>query len=335
MKAFVIEKPFEAGIREVEKPVPKPDEVLIKVAAAGFCGTDIHTFKGEHVTNYPIIPGHEFAGIIEETGTAVTQYKAGDRVIADPNIFCEKCFFCKQNRQIHCENIQVIGNTRNGAFAEYVTVPEQCVFSAGKMDLVEGAMAEPLACVINSHNKAAIPIGANVLICGAGTIGLMHLLMARRRGAGTITVIDVKETQLKQAEKLGADHAVFSDAAVERTLRSMYPRGFDFIIEATGVPKVAEMAVRLLADTGTYVAFGACPTDSEIRINPFDIYYRDLKIIGSYALQKTMPQSIAMINGGLDLKPLIGQIFSVDELPEKFADFVAGKTSNKMIVKFD
>lgn len=335
MKAFVIKKPYEAGVYEVERPVAKANEVLIKVAAAGFCGTDIHTFKGEHVTDYPIIPGHEFSGVVVETGNEVTQFKTGDPVIADPNVFCEKCFYCKQNKQIHCENIQVIGNTRNGAFAEYVTVPERCVFHADGLDLVVGSMAEPLACVINSHNKAAVPVGANVLICGAGTIGLMQLLMAKRRGAATVTIIDLKEPQLEKAKQLGADNAIMSDSNVQEKLRALYPRGFDFIIEATGVPKVAEMAIKLLADTGTYIAFGVCPTDSEIKVNPFDIYYRDLKIIGSYALEKTMPQAVSMIKGGLNLEPLIGKVISIDEMPEKFGEFVAGKTSNKIIVKFD
>ena len=335
MRAFVINNPSNAGVYEVEKPTPKDDEVLIKVAAAGFCGTDIHTYKGEHVTNYSIIPGHEFSGIVVDAGKKVTQFKNGDAVIADPNVFCENCYYCKQNKQIHCEHIEVIGNTRNGAFAEYVTVPERCVFPAGDIDMLEGAMAEPLACVINSHNKAAIPVGANVLICGAGTIGLMHLLMSKRRGAGRIAVIDVKEAQLAKAKELGADDAIFSDADVAQTLKQKYPKGFDFIIEATGVPKVGEMAIKLLADTGTYIAFGACPTNSEIKINPFELYYRDLKLIGSYALEKTMPQSIAMINGGINLKPLIGQVITLDEMPKVFADFVAGKTSNKIIVKFD
>lgn len=95
------------------------------------------------------------------------------------------------------------------------------------------------------------------------------------------------------------------------------------------------MAIRLLADTGTYVAFGACPTDSEIKIDPFELYYRDLKLIGSYALEKTVSKSIAMIKGGIDLKPLIGRIISLDEMPEVFKDFVAGKTNNKIIVKFN
>ena len=111
---------YEMCIRDRDRPVPKEDEVLIKVMAAGFCGTDIHTYKGEHVTNYPIIPGHEFSGVIAEIGEKVTQFKIGDLVITDPNVFCEKCHYCKQNKQIHCEHIEVIGNTRNGAFAEYV-----------------------------------------------------------------------------------------------------------------------------------------------------------------------------------------------------------------------
>ena len=335
MKAFVISNPYEAGVYEVDRPVPKEDEVLIKVMAAGFCGTDIHTYKGEHVTNYPIIPGHEFSGVIAEIGEKVTQFKIGDLVITDPNVFCEKCHYCKQNKQIHCEHIEVIGNTRNGAFAEYVAVPEQCVFLAEGLDPIEGAMVEPLACIINSHNKALIPVGADVLICGAGTIGLMHLLMAKRRGAGKIIVIDVKETQLKMAKELGADDVIYSDAKVEDTLKRMYPRGFDHIIEATGVPRVGEMAIRLLADTGTYVAFGACPTESEMKINPFDLYYRDLKLIGSYALEKTMSQSIAMIKRGIDLKRLIGRIITMDEMPEVFEAFVEGKTNNKIIVSFD
>ncbi len=273
--------------------------------------------------------------MIEDIGSAVKGFKPGDAVIADPNVFCENCHFCKQNQQIHCENIEVIGNTRNGAFAEYVTVPERCVFHADGIDFIEGAMAEPLACVINAHNKAAIPVGANVLICGAGAIGLMHVLMSKRRGAGRIVVIDLKPSQLEMAKELGADDVLISDANIAATLKNRYPRGFEFVIEATGVPKVAQTAIPLLANTGTYIAFGACPVNSAITINPFDLYYRDLRLIGSYALQKTMPQAIAMLKGGINLKPLVGRTVSLTEMPEAFADFCAGRAVNKTIVTFD
>ena len=336
MKAFVINKPFDAGVYDVEKPVPKSDEVLIKVKAAGFCGTDIHTYKGEHPAVYPIIPGHEFSGVVVECGEGITQFKPGDKVIADPNIFCENCPSCKANKQIHCKNIKVIGNTRNGAFAEYVTVPERCVFHAEGLDLIQGSMAEPLACCINSHNKYEIAIGSRVLVLGAGTIGLMQIMLCKRRGAADITVIDVKPGQLEMAAKLGANHTVLSDKDVESKLREIHPEGYDIIIDATGVPFVVEMGIRLLANTGTFVSFGACAPNSEIKVNPFDIYYKDLKIIGSYALQKTMGQSIAIIGeGGLDLSPLIGQVIPLEDMPRVFDDFVNGRTQNKIIVAFD
>lgn len=336
MKAFVINKPLDAGVYEVEKPSIRPDEVLIKVKAAGFCGTDVHTFKGEHPTRYPVIPGHEFSGTVAECGAQVAHFKPGDRVVADPNIFCENCAACKANHQIHCEHIQVIGNTRNGAFAEYVAVPERCVFAADSMDLIQGAMAEPLSCCINSHNKYDIRIGSRVLILGAGTIGLMQLMLVKRRGACDITVVDIKDEQLAMARELGADCVVRSDADVERTLRARHAKGFDIVIDATGVPKVVEMGIRLVAETGTFVAFGACPPDAQIVVNPFDIYYKDLRIIGSYALEKTMGQALRMLDeGALDLRPLIGRVISLDEMPAVFDEFVHGRTQGKVVVVFD
>lgn len=335
MKAFVILKPNEFKIMEVEKPRPKNDEVLVKVSASGFCGTDVHTFKGEHPAVYPIIPGHEFAGTVEETGPLAHAFKHGDSVIADPNIFCENCYYCKQNKQIHCENIKVIGNTAHGAFAEYVIVPERCLFNADNIDPIEGAMAEPLACVINAHNKAPIPLGGSVLIFGAGTIGLMHLIISLRAGASSVTIVDIKPDQLKLAKTLGADHALVSDEKLEHTLKQLQPRGYSYVIDATGVAKVVEFAITHLANTGTFIAFGACPKESHITLNPFDLYYRDWKLIGSYALEKTMPQSITMLSEGkLNLSPLVGKIITLEEMPDAFAAFCDGKTNNKIIVKF-
>lgn len=336
MKAFRINNPYDAGICEIPIPVPAADEVLIKVKAAGFCGTDIHTYKGEHPTQYPIVPGHEFSGTIAGIGADVNNFKVGDNVIADPNVFCENCDSCKSNHQIHCQNIKVIGNTRDGAFAEYVTVPERCVFNAGNIDLLQGALAEPLSCCINSHNKIEIKFGSKVLILGAETIGLMQMLLCKRRGASSITIIDTKQSQIDMAKKLGADNALISDSGIENKLKELSNDGYDIIIDATGVPKVVEMGIRLLATNGTFISFGACTPDSQITVNPFDIYYKDLKIIGSYALQKTLGQAIKMMDeGGLDLKPLIGKTISIDEMPKVFDDFVNGKTNNKIIVTFE
>jgi 2-desacetyl-2-hydroxyethyl bacteriochlorophyllide A dehydrogenase len=335
MKAFVITEPNKFSLMDVPKPEPAEDEVLIKVAAAGLCGTDIHTYRGEHPTVYPLIPGHEFSGVVEAVGPQAHNFKSGDRVVADPNIFCENCHYCKQNKQMHCENIKVVGNTRAGAFAEYVSVPERCVFSARNMDLTQAAMAEPLSCVINAHNKIRVPVGGSVLIFGVGTIGLMHLLLCLRSGASTVTVVDKKESQLAMAKKLGATHALVSDANLESNLKAIQSRGFSVVIDATGVPKVVEQAIPYLAKTGIFLCFGACPIKSSITINPFDLYYNEWKFVGSYALQKTMPQAIAMLSEGkLDLAPLIGKTITLDEMPEQFIAFCEGKTSNKTIVVF-
>lgn len=334
MKAFVITKPNQAELKDIPIPVPAPDEVLIKVAASGFCGTDIHTYKGEHPAKYPLVPGHEFSGIVATVGAAVTQYKPGDPVVADPNIFCESCYFCKQNKQIHCENLQVVGNTRNGAFAEFVAVPAPCVFPVAGLDLVQASMAEPLGCVINAHNKVTFPLGGNVAIFGAGTIGLMHLLIAKRRGAANVVVVDLKEEQLRLATTLGADATYRSTAETPATLRKDFPRGFEVVIDATGSPKVVEAAIPLTAVTGTFLAFGACPVESSININPFDLYYRDWNLVGSYALEKTLGQSIALMQNGLDLSLLVGRTISLTEMPETFDAFLHGKTNNKVIVTF-
>lgn len=336
MKALVIEEPYKVVVKEVPKPIPADDELLVRVAATGFCGSDIHIFKGEHISKYPTIPGHEFSGIVEACGEKVVNFKPGDHISADPNIFCENCDACKNNHQIHCKNLDILGSLRDGAFAEYVTVPERCAFHIGNMDLIQASMCEPFGCVINSHNKFEIPVGGRVLIMGAGTIGLMQLIISKRRGAAQIVMIDIKDGQLKKAKDLGADVVLMSDANVEQKLREIAPEGFEIIIDATGVPKCVEMGVRLLKYTGAMIVFGACPTGSKIEVDPFDIFNRDLRIIGSYALQKTLGQSIAMLTeGGIDLKPVIGQVITLADSARVFKDFVDGKTCNKIIVKFD
>ena len=257
-------------------------------------------------------------------------------MICNPNIFCENCNACKSNHQIHCENIKVIGNTQDGAFAEYVRVPEQCAFHSDDIDFVLDSMAEPLGCVINAHNKFQMPIGSDVLIFGAGTIGLMHLMLSNRRGEDCAIMVDVKPQQLKLAKQLGASDVLLSTSNLIGKLREIAPAGFQVIIDATGVPKVVEQAITLLSDSGIFIGFGACPVKSSISINPFDLYYHDWKLIGSYALEKTLPQALAIISSGkLDLLPLVCEQISLDEMPGKFKDFVSGLTNNKIIVCFD
>src|SRR5258706_15571726 len=145
MYAALIEAPGKARVIETDQPVPGPDDVLIEVAAAGICGTDLHIFHGEYEAIYPLIPGHEFSGIVVACGERVTRFKVGDRVTADPNIPCNRCPACQRNEPNQCENLAAIGVTRNGAFARYVTAPEGNGFAINDLSFAAAQLGEPPA----------------------------------------------------------------------------------------------------------------------------------------------------------------------------------------------
>lgn len=329
MKAFSISKAFSGTVLEADRPIPNEDEILLKVMAAGLCGTDVHIYKGEYYGSYPRIPGHEFAGIVEAVGSKVTRFSVGQRVAADPNIFCEGCEACKENRQNFCEDMHAVGVTRHGAFAEYLTVPEQCVFDIGNLSFTEGSMIEPLACAIHGQNAIHIPLGSNVLIFGAGPIGLMHLQLSRINGAGTVTVVDLYEEKLALARELGAAQTYTSAQFLEKGIPNFYP----VVIDCTGVPKVIEDAVKYVRDAGTLLFFGVCPTDSEMRLNPYEVFKRELTLVGTFALRKTFGSALKVIQSGqINLLKLVGTRAGIDEAPDIFERIAtSGNSGLKMV----
>ena len=153
MKACRIIGKRKIEVTSIKIPKLKDNDILIKVKAAGICGTDVHIFKGDYFSSYPITPGHEFSGIVEKIGKNVTRFKPGDNVIADPNNFCENCYFCRINLQNHCENFEATGVTYDGAFAEYVAVPENSVFNIDGIPFDQAAFIEPLACVVYGQQR--------------------------------------------------------------------------------------------------------------------------------------------------------------------------------------
>lgn len=328
MQAFFIEKPMQGDIMDTDIPKPGHDEILLKVMAAGLCGTDVHIYKGDYYGDYPRIPGHEFSGIVAGVGAGVTRFQVGQKVSADPNIFCESCEACKQNLQNFCEDMRAVGVTRHGAFAQYLTVPERCVFPIGDLSFTEAALVEPLACVVQGHNKAKLPLGAHVLIYGAGPIGMLHVQLSRINGAATVTVVDPVESKLEIAQKMGATHAYTPDAFVAKDLKNH----FEFVIDCTGIPKVIEDAVPYVRDAGTLLFFGVCPTDSLIHVNPYEIYKRELNLIGSFALKKTFGAALRLAQSGkLDLKGIVDRKLLLHEAPAFFDAAVSGNSGLKAV----
>lgn len=314
MKAAFIRQPGEADVATSPEPTLGADDVLIRVHAAGICGTDLHIFKGEYEATYPLIPGHEFSGEVAAVGENVRNFRVGDRVTADPNIPCNRCRYCQKNQPNQCLNLRAIGVTQSGAFSEYVIAPEGNVFSIDTMSYSEAALIEPLACVVWGLQRVEVHPGDSALVLGAGPMGCLVTQGIKHAGAARVVVTDVVPWRLQLAEQLGATETVVADERQSVMLASIEPDGFDIVVDATGIPRVLEGAFAYVKPRGKVWVFGVTPRGTLINFPPYEVFRRDLKIIGSFAVNRTFPQSIALIrSGAVQVGPLISHQLALDE----------------------
>lgn len=309
----------ELAVREAPDPEPGPNEVLVRVAACGICGTDQHIFEGDFFPSYPLIGGHELAGHVVALGPQKfeTALREGDRVAVDPSLFCGTCFFCQRSQGNHCLNWNAIGVTRDGGFAEYVVAPTANVYPVGDMDMEVAAFIEPISCVVYGLQRLRIPVGANALIYGAGPIGLLMLQLVRHGGASTVAVVDLKPEKLDLARSLGAHETVSAGPEADDALRELSPLGFDAVIDCTGVPTVVEHMFVHARNNGKLLFFGVNPPEARVEISPYDVYQKDLEIYGSFALRYTFHDALALLrSGAVDVKPLLSDRFPIEGFPE-------------------
>ena len=334
MRAAVIKGPNQIAIEDVPRPRPKKTEAIVKVVACGVCGTDVHILAGEFPVRYPCIPGHESFGVVDEVGGEVTGVKTGDMVAIDPAVTCNSCYFCAQNKQNHCENWNAIGGSLPGAYAEYVAVPQSNLFPASFSDPGVGVLVEPLACVIYGQERARLAIGDSVLIFGAGPIGLLHLQLSLRAGASVADVVDLNPERLELARMLGARHCVSGrNEKLAEALRDLEPRGYDLVIDATGSTRALKSAIPRVKNSGKLLIFGVCPEGEKIEISPFDVYRRDLSILGSFSIRRTFLSALRMIEGGhLQLDALVGERYRLEDLPRALDRMAKGATNKKLLV---
>lgn len=297
MNAIQIIKPGHFILADLPIQDPGPNEVQIKVAAAGICGTDLHIFHGEYEATYPIVPGHEFSGTITQVGSQVKYFSVGDRVTADPNIPCYRCNACKRGFMNQCENLQAVGVTQNGAFSSYVVVPEGVVFPIGDLPFDEAAMIEPLACVAWGLKRVGVQPGDSVLIFGAGPMGCLVSQAVRSAGACEVTVVDPVAWRLEIARELGATNTILYPTA-ETITPEFKPGGYDIAVDATGVKQVLESAFHYAKPRGKIWVFGVVPPSEMASFNPYDVFRKDLSIIGSFAVNQTFHEAIEMIQSG-------------------------------------
>lgn len=296
MKALVIDRPGSFAVQAVPDPTPRPGDVIIAVRAAGICGTDLHILAGEFPpAPYPLVPGHEFAGDIVASGADVTGLRVGDRVAVDPSLFCGRCVYCRRGRGNLCENWGAVGDTVDGAFAEYVRVPAANAYPIPEhMPYTTAALVEPLSCVVHGLRRLAMPAGSELLIVGGGTIGLLLAQAAARAGAATVSVLEPDSARRDLALKWGADAA----AGTLEELLADRAVGFEYAIEATGVPAAAQSAVAGLCRGGTMLVFGVAPPDARLPLSQFQVYNDEINVLGSMAVLNSFGPALALMSAG-------------------------------------
>lgn len=320
MKAAVFYGPNDLRLEKVPVPEIGENDVLLKVDMCGICGTDVHIFRGHFpAPNLPLIPGHEFVGHVVAIGSNVDYVKADDYVTADINISCGHCYFCRRQQKLFCPQIRQIGVHMHGGLAEYVKVPAASIYQVpATFSPRQGAYIEPLACAVHGQDRANIRTGSSVAIIGGGPMGLAHIQLAKLKGASPIICTELNKTRLQKAREMGADVAVDAGEtdAVEEVLRLTEGRGADYVIEAVGSIHTYKQAFQMVRRGGTVVAYGAAPSTAALDLKPFDIYSKELTIVGSYAgTYETWPEAIALIQGGrFDPDKIITQIAPLEEI---------------------
>lgn len=314
MRAAIIDKPGEIRVGNVEDPTPGTGEVVIRVGACGICGTDLHIADGEFPpTPYPIVPGHEFAGEVVALGPGVEDVSEGARVAVDPSLFCGHCDFCRRGRGNLCLNWGAIGDTVDGAFAEYAAVPAANAYVLpNEISYREAALIEPLSCAVHGMHRLAPQIGDTFLIVGAGTMGLMLLQLALRGGASRACVADLNPERLARAEQLGAS---CTDTDLKR-LAEEEPLGFDCVIDATGVPGAIEAAFDTVKRGGKLLIFGVSPDEARVSLSPFRIYNDEITVLGSMAVLHSFAPAVDLIaSRAFNAEALLTRALPLQEYP--------------------
>jgi 2-desacetyl-2-hydroxyethyl bacteriochlorophyllide A dehydrogenase len=314
VKAAVIKSVGEVAIENVDDPTPQAGEVVVRVAACGLCGTDLHILQGEFAPSLPIIPGHEFAGVVVASGPGVLDVSEGDRVAVDPSLYCNECHYCRLGRNNLCLRWGAIGVTVAGGAAEYVAVPAaNCVRLPEQVDTADATLIEPLACAVRGYDVLRSQLGSRVLIYGAGTMGLMMLKLAQHVGAVSVDVVDLNPERLAVAARLGLSNAAPSAGEIEPAF------GWDLVIDATGNTAAIQDGIARVGPGGTFLQFGVADYAARATIEPYRIYNKEITITGSMAVLHSYERAAELFAAGV-LDPAD---FITDRLPlDRYADAI-------------
>jgi L-iditol 2-dehydrogenase len=326
MKALILERYNELAYRDVAAPDIVEDEVLVRVAACGICGSDIHGMDGSTGRRIPpLIMGHEAAGVIARVGPAVSQWAPGDRVTFDSTIYCGQCFHCRRGEINLCDNRRVLGVSpgayrQHGAFAEYVAVPQRILYRLPEgLAFEDAVLVEPLSIALHAVRRTPLVVGDTAVVVGAGMVGLMVVQALRVAGCGRIIAVDLDAARLALARKLGATDALRSDAGdvLAEILALTNGCGADRAFEVVGIAPTVQLAVGCVRKGGSVTLVGNLAKSVEVPLQA--IVTRELTLYAACASQGEYPACLDLIaRGRVNVQALISAVAPLSEGAEWF-----------------
>ena len=338
MRAVRYEAPGDFAVTDVPMPPVGPLEVRIRIHQTGVCGTDVHLHHGTYIGVYPLTPGHETVGEINEVGTEVTRFHPGQWVTVNPNIYCGHCDYCLAGQLGRCANTEGMGVHRPGFFAEYVSADHRQVFSVDGLEPDTAVFAEPTACAMHGLETLGQRPGGSALVIGAGPTGLLLSQLIGRGGATSITVADIVPFKLETATRLGVDSTVPLTRDTDQNidlLRKASPSGdgYDVVVEATGVTAVGDICVPLTRNGGTVLVYGVTRPDERLSVSPFELFRREITIKGSYAEMTSFAAAIAALRTGrVRTDGVITHRFPLDDYGKALQTLTSDPTAHKVVV---
>lgn len=330
MKQAVMTVPGEIEFREIDKPNPQDNEILIEIKRIGVCGSDIHVFHGMHpYTSYPVVQGHEVSGVIAEVGHQVKGVSAGDKVTFTPQVTCGKCYPCTHGMYHICESLKVMGFQTGGAAQEFFAVDADKVLKLpDHVSLDQAAMVEPISVAVHALARAKEDLrDKQVLVLGAGTIGNLVAQVAKASGAKRVMITDISEYKLNMAKACGIDFAFNpnQEDLGQAILRDFGPDQADLILECVGVQETITQAVGHARKGTTIVVVGVFGKKPEVDLGL--VQDRELSLVGTLMYQKRdYARAIELVAGGkLCLDQMITHRFSFDEYLKAYETIEASK----------
>ena len=320
MRALIMPGPHQAEVTEIPSPEPGPGEVRVKIAAAGICAGDLYIYKGVNpYATYPCIAGHEMSGTVEKLGAGVTDWHVGEAVVVEPFLGCGTCYPCRIGKSNCCANLQILGIHKPGGYAEYCLAPATHLHRVPQgMPLSLATFAEPLAIGVQSCRRGEVSKGEQVLILGAGAIGLAVLEVVRALGAQPV-VTDLNAERLAMARELGAETLPGGEALLEAAQSYTHGEGFPVVMEATGAAAAMEQSVALVASGGRVVILGLVKPGTGVTFPGLDFTRKELTIVGSRASVSCFPEALALLASGQITYPKVATELSLWDAPATFA----------------